>query len=166
MTYEFVEQQTESLQTDFSQLNMQTRHLRRNDFMDKQSHRFDESKVREAAMVIWQASHEGQTSISYSEFARRMKMGNPHSREVAFLLDAIQEWCVNLGLPSLPALVGKKNDSNHIPGEGFFESYANHYFENEDWRHEVVDFERNRISKASAKYREAFSNDKNELYGM
>lgn len=93
-------------------------------------------------------------------------MGNPHSREVAFLLDAIQEWCVNLGLPSLPALVGRKNDSNHIPEEGFFESYANHYFENEDWRHEVVDFERNRISKASAKYREAFSNDKNELYGM
>lgn len=53
--------------------------------MDKQSHRFAETKIQKAAMVIWQASHEGQDPISYSEFAQRMDMGNPHSREVAFL---------------------------------------------------------------------------------
>ena len=134
--------------------------------MDKQNHRFAETKIQKAAMVIWQASHEGQDPISYSEFAQRMDIGNPDSREVAFLLDAVQEWCESAGLPSLPALVGRKNDSNHIPGEGFFESYANHYFENEDWRHDVVEFERTRVSKASAKYREAFSNDKNEPCSM
>lgn len=52
--------------------------------MDKQNHRFAETKIQKAAMVIWQASHEGQDPISYSEFAQRMDMGNPHSREVAF----------------------------------------------------------------------------------
>lgn len=125
--------------------------------MSKQDSRFNEAKVHMAARVIWQESCKGTNPISYSKFAEKMGMGNPHSRDVAFLLDAVQELCEKTNLPSLAALVGRKNDSNNMPGEGFFESYANHYFENEDWRREVVEFERDRVSNASMKYQEMFS---------
>lgn len=99
---------------------------------------------RYTVIAIIEKLAESNSSITYGELAKRVGelRGTPIANQgFAYTLGRVQDYCLELGLPSLPVMVVNQN---HKPASGF----AEHYRENHP---EVADLTEDEIARNERK---------------